>query len=115
MPKDIENLIDEFVFEPKEVYNCKVTKKIIIELIMAGGGSHWWRYEIEFGRNYLFYGDEYKVFIVSKDGRELRENSKLFINLDDNEIIETTNNEEYKRMEKNNDYREVYKGYFCDE
>ena len=48
-----------------ECYGVKTTKTKVY--IMAGGGSHWWNYVVEFDDE---HGEQLFVYIENKDGRE---------------------------------------------
>lgn len=73
--------------EEKEVFQS-VPKQVarhslIKEIVMAGGGSHWWNYEIKSGVS-LSNGIDitdidnfYEVYVRDKDGIHFKGNSKL--------------------------------------
>ena len=71
---DVENDTDEENEEDKyeEVYG--VTKTRSVELIMAGGGAHWWRYVLEFESN-----GEYTVYILNTSGRHEQVNCQIIL------------------------------------
>ena len=55
-------------------YVYGMTTSIIKTLVMAGGSSSWWNYEIHFNEE----GDQEKVYIVNESGKSLQIGKRLF-------------------------------------
>ena len=50
---------------------------------MAGGGSHWWNYEVHFGND----GQQKAVYVNNTDGKRHERGMKLFYNEDDGDML----------------------------
>ena len=48
--------------------------RIVITYTMAGGGSHWWNYEVHYGAD----GEQEAVYINNKNGKEYQRGERLF-------------------------------------
>ena len=48
--------------------------RIVITYTMAGGGSHWWNYEVHYGAD----GEQEAVYINNKNGKEYKRGERLF-------------------------------------
>lgn len=51
--------------------------------IMAGGGSHWWNYVVEFDTD---TGEQTDVYVENKDGRHIERDRSLFVSEDGNRL-----------------------------
>lgn len=93
----------------KSCYGMRKQKSII--LTMAGGGSHWWDYEI------VFLDDEdYEVYVISKDGRGKVEEVRIFYDDTGDDTlydISVFDEEKIEYFEESDDYYEInYYHYF---
>tara|TARA_R110002051_G_scaffold3679_3_gene19848 strand:- start:6995 stop:7390 length:396 start_codon:yes stop_codon:yes gene_type:complete len=86
----------------------EIVKKV--NITMAGGGSHWWNYEIIFDDD-----EDYEVYVISKDGREERA-SRIFF--EEDEVyglyeVDEDDDEKIEYFEDSDDYFEIsYYHYF---
>ena len=48
--------------------------RIVITYTMAGGGSHWWNYEVHYDAD----GEQEAVYINNKNGKEYKRGERLF-------------------------------------
>jgi hypothetical protein len=57
--------------------------RTVITYTMAGGGSHWWNYEVHFDKD----GTQQEVYVNNKDGKRLEDGMRIFYNEDDADLF----------------------------
>jgi hypothetical protein len=55
----------------------------VITYTMAGGGAHWWNYELHFDAD----GQQLEVYINDTDGKRLMRNKVLFFHDEDADML----------------------------
>ena len=60
----------------------------VVRYTMAGGGAHWWLYEVHFTESGYAYKEQSEVYIVNGQGRHLQSGMRLYSN-DDYLMLET--------------------------
>ena len=77
-------------FEEPEGDYCHGASKptTVVRYTMAGGGAHWWLYEVHFTESGYAYKEQSEVYIVNEQGRHLQSGMRLYSN-DDYLMLET--------------------------